>query len=109
MRPIGAWIPARSVPGLPHRAAGRLQLQAARFLPELRLAVGLTDEKHGHVRPGYTAEGLKQLLSPEFEMVEHHTYSRFLVEIFDMVVSLFFDRLNHGILLGRVLWSPPSI
>ncbi len=61
----------------------------------LRLAVGLTDDKHGHVRPGYTLESLTQLLSPEFVVTEHHTYSRFFVELFDVVVSLLFDRLSQ--------------
>lgn len=62
----------------------------------LRLAVGLTDDKHGHVRPGYTLDSLTRLLSPEFVVIEHQTYSRFFIELFDVVVSLLFDRLSHG-------------
>jgi SAM-dependent methyltransferase len=62
----------------------------------LRLAVGLTDEKHGHVRPGYTLPSLTRLLSPEFVVTAHHTYSRFFVELYDVVVSLVFDRLSQG-------------
>ncbi len=60
----------------------------------LRLAVGLTDEKHGHVRPGYTVDSLRRLLSPQFVITAHHTYSRFFVELFDVAVSLAFDRLS---------------
>lgn len=62
----------------------------------LRLAVGLTDDKHGHVRPGYTLASLTRLLSPEFVITAHQTYSRFFVELYDVVVSLLFDRLNQG-------------
>lgn len=57
----------------------------------LRLAVGLTDEKHGHVRPGYTLKSLRATLAPYFVIEQHDTYSRFFVELFDVVVSLFFD------------------
>ncbi len=62
----------------------------------LRLAVGLTDEKHGHVRAGYTAQTLEQLLTPDFRIMESTTYSRFFVELFDVAVSLVFDRLTKG-------------
>ncbi len=62
----------------------------------LRLAVGLTDDKHGHVRPGYTLDSLTRLLSPEFVVTEHQTYSRFFVELFDVMVSVLFDRLSYG-------------
>lgn len=57
----------------------------------LRLAVGLTDEKHGHVRPGYTLKSLRTTLAPYFVIEQHNTYSRFFVELFDVAVSLFFD------------------
>ncbi len=62
----------------------------------LRLAVGLTDDKHGHVRPGYTLDALTQLLSPNFVVTEYQTYSRFFVELYDVAVSLMFDRLSRG-------------
>ena len=57
----------------------------------LRLAVGLTDEKHGHVRPGYTLQSLRSTLAPHFLIEQQNTYSRFFVELFDVAVSLFFD------------------
>jgi len=62
----------------------------------LRLAVGLTDEKHGHVRPGYTLESLQNVLLPSFDIDKHGTYSRFFVELYDVAVSLFFDRAKNG-------------
>lgn len=62
----------------------------------IRLMLGLTDEKHGHVRPGYDLEGLRGLLAPGFEIVDGHTYSRFFVELFDAAISFYFDRAKKG-------------
>jgi SAM-dependent methyltransferase len=52
-------------------------------LRRLRHALGQTDEKHGHLRPGYTPEGLRALLGPHFDLESHHTYSRFFSELVD--------------------------
>ncbi len=62
----------------------------------LRLKLGLTDEKHGHVRPGYTRQTLDAVLGPEFDIAVAHTYSKFLVELFDAGTSFVFDKLNRG-------------
>ncbi len=62
----------------------------------LRLMLGLTDEKHGHVRPGYTQRTLREVLSPEFAVRAERTYSKFFVELVDAAISFVFDRLNHG-------------
>ena len=53
----------------------------------LRHALGQTDEKHGHRRPGYTADGLRALLGPAFELESHHTYSRFFSELVDTGIN----------------------
>ncbi|HSH41440.1 MAG TPA: class I SAM-dependent methyltransferase [Arenicellales bacterium] len=66
------------------------------LIRKLRLALGLTDEKHGHVRPGYDAGSLRELLAPDFEIVDSHTYSRFFVELFDAAISFYFDRARNG-------------
>jgi SAM-dependent methyltransferase len=64
-------------------------------LRRVRHALGQTDEKHGHRRPGYTADGLGALLAPEFTVDAHHTYSRFFSEAVDTA-------LNAGLgLLGK--------
>lgn len=63
---------------------------------KIRLMLGLTDEKHGHVRPGYDLEELRALLGPRFEIVDQHTYSRFFVELFDAAISFYFDRTRKG-------------
>jgi SAM-dependent methyltransferase len=56
-------------------------------LRKLRLMLGQTDEKHGHVRPGYTQESLSQLLQGTFEMREQHTYSHFFSEFVDTCIT----------------------
>ncbi len=56
-------------------------------LRRLRLKLGQTDEKHGHVRPGYTAESLSRLLEGHFEIREQRTYSRFFSEFVDTCIT----------------------
>lgn len=63
---------------------------------KIRLLLGLTDDKHGHVRPGYSLDTLRCLLEPDFEIVEQHTYSRFFVELFDAAITFYFDRAKKG-------------
>lgn len=53
----------------------------------LRHAIGLTDEWHGHLRPGYTAAGLRDLLGPRFRMERAVTYSRAFSELVDTALN----------------------
>jgi SAM-dependent methyltransferase len=73
------------------RPGGRLVVNTPHLkhtaLRRLRHALGQTDEKHGHRRPGYTADGLRALLSPAFELEWHHTYSRFFSELVDTAIN----------------------
>jgi 2-polyprenyl-3-methyl-5-hydroxy-6-metoxy-1,4-benzoquinol methylase len=64
------------------------------LLRRLRHALGQTDEKHGHLRPGYTAEGLRSLLSPAFAWQRSHTYSRFFSELIDTAINAAVERLG---------------
>ena len=57
-------------------------------LVRLRHRLGLTDERHGHVRPGYTPSSLQAVLEPEFALDGHHTYSRFFTESVDTAIQL---------------------
>lgn len=57
------------------------------LLRRLRTAIGQTDEKHGHVRPGYTVQGLAGLLGEDFTMTSAKTYSKFFSESIDTVVT----------------------
>ena len=56
-------------------------------LRRLRLRLGQTDEKHGHVRPGYTRESLRFLLQVAFEVCETQTYSKAFSEAVDAAMQ----------------------
>jgi SAM-dependent methyltransferase len=61
-------------------------------LRRLRHALGQTDEKHGHLRPGYTPERLQELLTPGFVLERHRTYSRFFSEAVDAALNWAVER-----------------
>ncbi len=62
----------------------------------LRLLLGLTDAKHGHLRPGYGARELEKLLAPDFTVTARRTYSRFFSEFVDAVLSFVFATVGGG-------------
>ncbi len=64
------------------------------WLRRLRHALGQTDEKHGHLRPGYTPEDLRTLLAPHCEWQRAHTYSRFFSELIDTAINAAVERLG---------------
>ena len=57
------------------------------LLRRVRLALGLTDEWHGHVRPGYTLDTLGQLLMPHYSIESYRTYNRSFSELLDIVLN----------------------
>ena len=63
-------------------------------LRRLRHALGQTDERHGHLRPGYTPERLREVLGPAFEIERCRTYSRFFSEAVDTAVHWGMQRLG---------------
>ena len=63
-------------------------------LRRLRESIGLTDEKHGHVRPGYTVASLSAALSPHFGLDRARTYSRFFTEAIDTAINWGVERLG---------------
>lgn len=63
-------------------------------LRRLRLRLGQTDEKHGHVRPGYTRESLGALLRSSFEIGESKTYTKAFSETIDTVMQAALERLG---------------
>jgi SAM-dependent methyltransferase len=79
------------------KPGGRLVVNTPHFKPtllrRLRHALGQTDEKHGHLRPGYTPERLRELL-PEFSSEGHRTYSRFFSELVDTAINWGVERLG---------------
>jgi SAM-dependent methyltransferase len=80
------------------RPAGRLVVNTPQLKPtwlrKVRHALGQTDEKHGHLRPGYTQELLRQLLAGLFALDSHKTYSRFFSEAVDAAVNFAVERLG---------------
>ena len=61
-------------------------------LRRLRHRLGQTDERHGHVRPGYTSQALAALLEPRFALERDRTYSRVFTEMVDTVIQLGLSR-----------------
>jgi SAM-dependent methyltransferase len=83
------------------RPGGRLlvnvpHLKPRSILNRLRHAAGLTDEKHGHVRPGYSVASLGEVLAPHFRVVRHATYSRFFSEGIDTAMTLAYEATGKG-------------
>jgi SAM-dependent methyltransferase len=58
-------------------------LQPRSPLNRFRHRIGLTDEWHGHLRAGYTAASLGEVLGPRFRIERSVTYSRFGSELVD--------------------------
>jgi SAM-dependent methyltransferase len=74
-------------------------------LRRFRHALGQTDAKHGHLRPGYTAPGLLGLLGAGFGPLSHRTYSRFFSELVDTGIQWGVERLGkkQGSAKGNVV------
>ena len=85
MRPGG-----RLVVNTPHRRQTMLR--------RLRERLGLTDEKHGHLRPGYTIAELRAAVegSGKFAWKEARTYSRSFTEGVDIAINLAVSSLGKG-------------
>lgn len=62
------------------------------LLRRLRHLLGQTDQKHGHLRPGYTPQRLRELLAGRFELETHRTYSRFFSELVDTAINWAVER-----------------
>jgi SAM-dependent methyltransferase len=62
-------------------------LKPRSVLNRFRHAIGLTDEWHGHLRSGYSLEGLRQLLGPTFVIEESSTYSGVFSELIDTALN----------------------
>ena len=80
------------------RPGGRLAVNTPHLkrtlLRRVRHALGQTDAKHGHLRPGYTPARLCELLAPAFELEGHRTYSRVFSEAVDTLLNWGVERLG---------------
>lgn len=82
LRPDG-----RVIINVPHLRPGSL-------LNRFRHAIGLTDEWHGHLRPGYDLAGIRALLGPMFEIERCITYSRTFSELIDTGLNGLYVRMQ---------------
>ena len=64
------------------------------LLRRFRHALGQTDEKHGHLRPGYTAARVCEILGTAFVLEQARTYSRFFSELVDTATNWGVERLG---------------
>jgi SAM-dependent methyltransferase len=80
------------------RPGGRLVVNTPHLkhtlLRHVRHALGQTDAKHGHLRPGYTKERLQELFAGHFTLEAHHTYSRFFSEAVDTGLNFVLEWLG---------------
>jgi SAM-dependent methyltransferase len=65
------------------------------LLNRFRHAIGLTDEWHGHLRPGYDLEHLRDLLGPHFVVERVTTYSRTFSELVDTAINGLYELLKR--------------
>jgi ubiquinone/menaquinone biosynthesis C-methylase UbiE len=64
------------------------------LLRRLRHALGQTDEKHGHLRPGYSPARLQELFGAGFAPEGQRSYSRFFSELVDTLINFAMQRLG---------------
>ena len=62
-------------------------LKPGSLVNRLRRRIGLTDEWHGHLRPGYREADLRRLLGPRFEIERVMTYSGTFSELIDTLLN----------------------
>ncbi len=65
------------------------------LLNRFRHRIGLTDEWHGHLRPGYTVPVLRDLLKPHFVLERATTYSRAFSELVDTGLNGVYEMLRR--------------
>ena len=71
-------------------------LKPRSLLNRFRHAIGLTDEWHGHLRPGYTLEGLRAVLGPRFAIERSATYSKTFSELVDTALNGLYLAMQRG-------------
>lgn len=66
------------------------------FLRIVRNLIGQTDEKHGHLRPGYDRKGLEELSKDMYSFQKSWTYSGFFTELNDTKIVFFIGLLKSA-------------
>lgn len=70
-------------------------LQPGSPLNRLRHRIGLTDQWHGHVRPGYTVASLRETLGTRFRIDRAITYSRAGSELVDTALNGLYEAMRR--------------
>jgi SAM-dependent methyltransferase len=70
-------------------------LKPRSLLNRFRHRIGLTDEWHGHLRPGYRLDDLRGLLGPRFTIEKVLTYSRTFSELVDTGMNGLYEALRR--------------
>jgi SAM-dependent methyltransferase len=83
------------------RPGGRVIINVPHLKPRslvnrFRHAIGLTDEWHGHLRPGYSLDGIRTLLGPRFEIERAVTYSKAFSELVDTGLNGMYLAMQRG-------------
>jgi ubiquinone/menaquinone biosynthesis C-methylase UbiE len=81
------------------KPGGSLILNAPHIKPgsllmKFREAIGLTDEEHGHLRPGYTIDSFNRLLGDQFTLETTATYTKFFSKLTDSLMVFALSRLK---------------
>ncbi len=63
-------------------------------LRAFRHLIGQTDEKHGHLRPGYSQERLQELVGDGYSLENGYTYSGFFAESIDTAIVFAYGLLK---------------
>ncbi len=63
-------------------------IKTGSLLMKLRKTVGVTEDAHGHVRPGYSLEDLQRLLGHQFKMVTYRTHTKFFSKFTDTLMVI---------------------
>lgn len=71
-------------------------IKTGSLLMRFRKLVGVTDDAHGHVRPGYSLEDLKRLLGHDFTMVSYRTHTKFFSKFTDTLMVIGISLLKRN-------------
>lgn len=64
------------------------------LLRKIKHWLGQTDEAHGHVRPGYDLNAIKDLLGDKFKIERNESYSRVFSDLVDTAITFALDLLK---------------
>ena len=71
-------------------------IKTGSMLMRFRKLIGVTEDAHGHVRPGYSYEGLKELLGENFSFVNFRTHTKFFSKFTDTLMVIGISLLKRN-------------